>query len=1137
MNCESKKISELPGITRALPNDIIPIVQDGTNKYITVKDLLGCHHHDTDDCCCSKALSKAITALDFSRTAMDLANKAFDKACQVSTRLAALEEKVNEHDTLICNIQSNITRIFNQLEELGNNLKVSIVISNDEQNVKYKVLQGGRDVETILVPRPTTDFERGDQRPADAAEVLRRLRDFKGEVSKNLTFRAGRFGADDTIHDSEYYNGLNPRVVNIPTRLGHLTDVNASNPSSGDVLYHNGTEWVNVPIAQLIIDNLDCDAVRACIGNFEVAPLVINLDYNNHNVNGTPFVVTTDGAWQIHKLTGSNDFSANIPDDTTQTGNGQFLVTTSTDNTGSSPREATWNVIPQVGTPIEVKIIQAANQPTPTVDRTITYNISGGQTKSIKVNNDVVGNGGQKTAPDGSNYTASLVSNDPGYKIANVTPSAGTYNNGTLIINPITSDVTVQVVLEEIPAGQVTITYTGDTDKVASGLPSGNQTIVSQGDPYTNTITPITGYQFDNIAVSPSGTGDVSTGNISIPQVNANTTIEITASSTSQTSITVNPDNITVPEGVNTTNDDIEVSTDCEGGNINIGTLPTGISAEVRNGHLEITVQDTVSAGTYTFEITDDCDSKPKTITVYVEGQSVNLFENINFGNSKFNAFGVVEERFNNSQPIALNPEVNDPYSANTYVNGSMYYQADLGTWESIHSNIDPSLPINLTQTVADQYQTEPPAGVNKIDWLKDSQQVQARLAAIKDNTNLIYSNQSILQDNMGTDNPNNIIPAEYGQKQGAANERPFYVVIAENTTSITQLSDLWQTHVYVQLWCMPTDFTVTHPDDQVPQAYYIWEDSHHNEQFIGVVWEYQNYKMEHYFKNFRREEYKLHPYYNERYNYDPICNTVYVNGDFYCPISYGGINNNHEDITVSHNPTIAAFTKTTYDNKEFPDYTVIVYDSNNQLVNNIQSQIVSDSGTYCLHVSGFPNIEEQYKIEITATSTGQHPSLTWSYNIYVSDSGAINEPKFGLDNVSQSSALLKYGYTRDGGYYGTRAGNREPGIDGPMYASSTSNLERVGSSCAIRLADINQSSAVITAGTKTTTINSSSFISWGTEENYNTVLNTAFTTHEAMCPPDPLVFKGQKTINGTVTDVIELYIPYVSQNTVITIS
>ena len=81
MNCESKKISELPGITRALPNDIIPIVQDGTNKYITVKDLLGCHDHSGDDCCCSQALSKAITALDFSRTAMDLANKAYDKAC------------------------------------------------------------------------------------------------------------------------------------------------------------------------------------------------------------------------------------------------------------------------------------------------------------------------------------------------------------------------------------------------------------------------------------------------------------------------------------------------------------------------------------------------------------------------------------------------------------------------------------------------------------------------------------------------------------------------------------------------------------------------------------------------------------------------------------------------------------------------------------------------------------------------------------------------------------------------------------------------------------------------------------------------------------------------------------------------
>jgi hypothetical protein len=72
-------------------------------------------------------------------------------------------------------------------------LKVTIQLSIDDQNKKYKVLQGTREVETILVPRPTTDFENGDGRPADAAEVLRRLRNLKGEVSKNLNFVAGKF--------------------------------------------------------------------------------------------------------------------------------------------------------------------------------------------------------------------------------------------------------------------------------------------------------------------------------------------------------------------------------------------------------------------------------------------------------------------------------------------------------------------------------------------------------------------------------------------------------------------------------------------------------------------------------------------------------------------------------------------------------------------------------------------------------------------------------------------------------------------------------------------------------------------------------------------------------------------------------
>ena len=369
MACESKRISELPGVTKVYSNDLIPIVQDGTNKYITAKDLLGCHDHSGDDCCCSQALSKAITALDFSRTAMDLANKAYDKACQVGTKLAALEEKVAEHDTLICNIRSQITQIFNKFEELEGNLKVTIQLSIDDQNKKYKVLQGTREVETILVPRPTTDFENGDGRPADAAEVLRRLRNLKGEVSKNLNFVAGKF-----TQNGESYNGTTEKTLNIPTRTSHLindgdpdgnpfltgvkgydgrtapvtdgiadlsripiklddlNDVDAASPQAGDILYYDGTKWVNTPLQDLVESIIDCDYIQNCVSNFKVTPAT-------HNKTATQttaeYTVEATGAWTVAKESG--DFITNF----TPSGNGNGTITvTFGNNTTPNTRTA-----------------------------------------------------------------------------------------------------------------------------------------------------------------------------------------------------------------------------------------------------------------------------------------------------------------------------------------------------------------------------------------------------------------------------------------------------------------------------------------------------------------------------------------------------------------------------------------------------------------------------------------------------------------------------------------------------------------------------------------------------------------------------------------------------------------------------
>ena len=772
MACESKKISELTEACQVNPNDILPIVQDGTNKYVKVKDLLkGKCGDDTqeDDCCCSKALSKAVTALDFSRTAMDLANKAFDKACQVDTKLGALEQRVTELEQIICNIQSQITQIFNRFDQLEEGLTVTVVTTSETTLDKHEIKQGGITKGIIQVLRPTSNInQNGQGLPADAWQVRLALDGLKSEVTKNLTFVSGKFNNPGLT-----YNGTSPVSVNIPTALsqldndgnflegvrGHdgnlvqvvnhiaelgplptatstvlggikvgysqsgkkypvkldsnnkayidltslptgaenlddLGDVDLTSPQNGDILYFDGTNWINVPFEDLIGQN--CEAIKACFSteNFNVAPLVVTLEYNERVAN---FAVTSSGAWKIQKVTsGDNVFTASIQDDVHQNPgtNLPLVITANSDNTTGQDREVEWDVIPWITVPglIEtqrIKVIQKAQAtpPTPT-DRTITYNISGGQTNSIKVNNEVVGNGGQKTAPDGSNYTVPIVSNDPGYRIANVTPSAGTYNNGTLTINPITSDVTVQVVLEEIPAGTHNVTYVvdGDASKITN-LPNSPVT-VTNGQSYTYTPTIEQGYEIptNGVTFNPNGNGSYDGTTITIPQgVTTDTTVTIRVVAESQTSITVNPDTITVPQGQTTTNNEIEVSTTCTGGQINVRNLPTGITAVEENGHLKITVQSSVAAGQYQFEVYDDC-GNTHTVTVNVQAS---WLDNINLGvnGNQFNAFGIIEERFNANSSVAIDPAVSNPYQASTYTNGATTYDVNLGQGPSTDIN------------------------------------------------------------------------------------------------------------------------------------------------------------------------------------------------------------------------------------------------------------------------------------------------------------------------------------------------------------------------------------------------------------------------------------------------------------------
>ena len=814
-NCVSKPISALSWATSPLTGEeILPIVQNGENKIIQIKDL-ACKGGHGGGACIAELKCEIDFIKELAKKAMQIADSAFKTACANDAKLAALEQIVNQHDTLICEIQRNIQNILNKLEALKDDLKVSISVTESSPNKNYVFNQGNDYVGTVFVPMVTSDLvETNGGMAADAAAVARKLPKKLSDLVNDLrfiTFIEGKFNENDT-----QYNGSAARTIHIPVRTSQLIndgDQNGNNfliglkdyagndvpvsggiadlsrndlpvatanklgavklgsdsrtaegaplklnnqnqgmiapaaadsygtvkvggtadatqkkfpvtldgngnaivnlstlptgaetlndlsdvqttPQTGDVLYFDGTKWINKPISDLISENLDCQAIQDCFrtANFNVAPLVVTLEYNERIAN---FAVTSSGAWKIQKVTsGDNIFTASIQDNVHQNPGIDLAldISAGSDNTSGQDREVEWDVIPWITVPglittQRIKVIQKAQAapPTPT-DRTITYNISGGQTNSIKVNNEVVGNGGQKTAPDGSNYTVPIVSNDPGYKIKTVTPSVGTYNNGTLTINPITSDVTVQIVLEEIPAGTHNVTYVvdGDASKITN-LPNSPVT-VTNGQPYTYTPTIEQGYEIptNGVTFNPNGNGSYDGTTITIPQgVTTDTTVTIRVVASSS-ALDVNPDIITVRQG-QTTDTNITVSTTCTGGEYNARNLPTGITAVKQAGGFKVTVQSSVSAGQYQFEVYDNC-GNTHTVTVNVQAAWLN---NINLGvnGNQFNAFGVIEERFNANSSVAIDPAVSNPYQASTYTNGAATYDVNLGQGPSTDIN------------------------------------------------------------------------------------------------------------------------------------------------------------------------------------------------------------------------------------------------------------------------------------------------------------------------------------------------------------------------------------------------------------------------------------------------------------------
>lgn len=157
MSCKNLKISEMPIVTKLQASDILPIVQDGKNYTISIKQLLQLFPSDQTDCsntkydCILKQLNNKIEKLDDTILLNNdkvntLNNKlltALDTIKDSTNDLVGHEERLQalEHSNLTSDVRLDL--IEKSIKNYSTASNLSVVTSNDNGLSTYKLYQGG----------------------------------------------------------------------------------------------------------------------------------------------------------------------------------------------------------------------------------------------------------------------------------------------------------------------------------------------------------------------------------------------------------------------------------------------------------------------------------------------------------------------------------------------------------------------------------------------------------------------------------------------------------------------------------------------------------------------------------------------------------------------------------------------------------------------------------------------------------------------------------------------------------------------------------------------------------------------------------------------------------------------------------
>ena len=278
-----------------------------------------CGHNFEDPCSCEKALYEAkqadtkaaealcnsLEALDSAKSAFLAANKAFDLSKETKTLAENNESRITSLESNLCSINVRSDVLDKKIDDTAAKVKVTMKAVESSTDYQYTFYQGIDQVDSNIVgivTVPKTDAAAVGQQFTNIKDKQVNIPTKASDLTNDLqtiTFAAGKF-ADSTLTS---YNGSVAGTLKIPTNISDLegsvttsgvktatilknnvsttvnpdangnldltgidqtksltgltTDVTLTTPTTGDVLYYNGTKWINTNLSTLITDKVN----------------------------------------------------------------------------------------------------------------------------------------------------------------------------------------------------------------------------------------------------------------------------------------------------------------------------------------------------------------------------------------------------------------------------------------------------------------------------------------------------------------------------------------------------------------------------------------------------------------------------------------------------------------------------------------------------------------------------------------------------------------------------------------------------------------------------------------------------------------------------------------------------------------